>query len=393
MRRTLIVAVTVYLLPFATALAWTPVPGGRLNEVMVDDFEDGVLHEVPANPLPTGYGWQKSTNAGQYTWAVDPTQGANGTGKSMKVTCQTTVPYWWYINPNSRDTYILGGYDKPLNRMEYYIKLPQDWRRTAYTLPDPATYAYQNWNVGTYQRDPNQTLSTSTSTETYGWHFYYQIIYNMYDASWVRVQLNQWPQHMRADHKNPGAYPCKPQGDLFNNWTRAYFTGTDYTSDPGVGFPYDMWFDQWSYYYENEFVTMNPEYGEKEGTPGSVVSWPVTVGNTHSSETREFGLFLSSELFGGANYWTYGIHLYADTNGDGIHQAGETSEPATTGTLQPGGRWHGVLVVTIPASGAGSETGAYVQTALVAWQKTPAYAGLDPHVSRGRIKVGGGGPR
>ena len=368
---------------------WNEVSGGRLNEVMVDDFEDGVLHEVPGSPLPSGYGWQKTSYAGQYTWAIDSTQGGNGTSKSMKVTCTSTVPYWYYINPNSRDTYILDGYDRPLNRMEYYTKLPQNWMMSAYTLPGSMTYCYANWNIGTYARDPNVTLSYGTATETYGWHFYYGYIFNMYDTSWVRVQLNQWPGHMRNDHKTCNAYPGKPQGDVFSNWTRGYFCGVPYTTDPGVGYPYDMWFDQWCFYYENEYVTMNPEYGDGQGTPGSAISYPVTAMNTHPTETREFGFTLSSELFNGANYWTYNIHLYLDTNGDGIHQANETTEPTSTGTLQPGQKWRGVLVATIPTSGAGSEIGSYVVTALTAWQKTPAYAGLDPHISRGRIEVGG----
>lgn len=385
---TIVTAVLGLLIGSDAALAWTPVPAGRLNEVLIEDFESGVINDATANPKPDGYGWQITSNAGQFTWAIDATQGANGSAKSMALTSTSTVPYWYYINGNSKDTYILQGYDKPLNRMEYYIKLPQNWMRDTYLLTD-RDYATANWNIGTYQRDPNQTLSAGTSTETYGWHFYYSIIYNMYDTSWVRVQLNQWPQHMRNLHGSPSAYPCKPQGDMFSNWTRGYFCGVPYTTDPGVGYPYSMWFDQWSFYYENEYVTISPESGDSEGTAGSALGYPIVVANTHPTETREFGLFMSNELFRAANYWTYNVRLYADTNGDGIHQSNETSQPTTTGTLQPGGKWRGVLVVTIPTSGTGAEIGALVQTNLTAWQKTPAYQGLDPHISKSRIKVGG----
>jgi len=371
----------------ATAQAWEAVPAGRLNEVMIDNFEDGIIHEQQTNPKPDGFGWQQTTYAGEYDWQVDDTFGADGTTTSMKITVQSTVPYFYYLH-GGRDKYILQGYDKPVNRMEYWIHLPQDWKRSCHLL-DSGDYCFYNFHVGTYERDPSILLGSSSSTETHGWHFYYHLIYDMYDTSWVRVVLGKWPQHRRSGHINPGFNPCRPQGDMFDHWTRVYFTGTQYTEPAGVDYPHDIWFDQWSFYYQRDYVTINPEYGQGEGLPGDSVVYPITVTNTHPTEAREFGFFKSSELFRAADYWSFDVHLYWDADGDGVHDPAEMSEPNSTGMLQPLEKWRGHLVVNIPASGAGSEIGAYVETTVNAWQKTPAYTDLDPHISVERIKVGG----
>ncbi|HUW83252.1 MAG TPA: DNRLRE domain-containing protein, partial [Phycisphaerae bacterium] len=375
-----------FLLMAGAAHGWDVVPNGRLNEVMVDDFESGVLYELATNPKPDGFGWQTTTYAGDYTWQIDNSFGADGSGKSMKITMQTTVPYFYYLH-SGRDKYILDGYEKPTNRMEFWVKFPQDWMREWYLLHH-GDYIYGNFDVGTYQRDPSITLAGSSATETWGWHFYYQLLFNMYDANWTRVVLGKSPQHKRALHINPGFNPTQPQGDMFKHWTRVYFTGNPYAEPAGPAYPHDIWFDQWSYYYENDYMTCNPEYASGEGTAGASVEYPIVVTNTHPTETREFGLYKSSELYNAADYWTHDARLYLDEDADGVHDAGETTEPTNTGTLAPLTKWYGVLVVNIPASGTGSETGAYVVTALQVYQTSPAYP-LDPHLACPRYLDGG----
>ncbi len=351
------------LIPLARAQG----PDG--NEHLIADFEDGVVHEEP-NPYPDGYFWRITDSGGDFTWGVDDTQGGSGTTHSLVMTVTEGVPYFYYLY-DGQDAYI-NDPDLPLNRMSFDIKLPQGWLKSC--ADDPGcTY---NFHVGTYHRDPN----AMGYHETYNWHFYYQLIFDTYDSNWIHVVLGPWPQHQRSiSGWNPGVNPTRPIARMFNHWSRAYFTGVPYHSDPGVGFPYAVWLDQVRFYYENDYVTAEPEFYERSGLPGDSVHYPITIRNTHPTEQREFGLLLSSHLYNSDNYWTYDVRVYRDDNGDGVLQPTETTEVTTTGTLDPGDTFPLVVANNIPASGAGSNVGAYVKTSLVAWQSAPTYP-LDPHV-------------
>ncbi len=346
------------------------------TEHLIADFEDGVLHEQ-SNPYSDGYFWRITDAGGDFTWGIDGTQGSGGTTHSLVMTVTEGVPYFYYLY-DGQDAYI-NNPDLPLNRMSFDIKFPQGWHKSC--ADDPA--CNYNFHVGTYHRDPN----AMGYHENHNWHFYYQLIFDAYagasltDNGWIHVVLGPWPQHQRSiSNWNPGVNPTRPTARMFNHWSRAYFTGVPYHSDPGVGFPYHIWLDQLRFYYENDYVTAEPEFYERSGLAGDSVQYPITLRNTHPSEQREFGLLLSSHLYNSDNYWTYDVRVYRDDNGDGFLQPTETTEVTTTGTLDPGDVFPIIVVSNIPASGPGSNVGAYVKTSLVAWQRAPVYP-LDPHVA------------
>lgn len=354
-----------------TPLARAQGPDG--NEHVIADFEDGVLHEE-SNPYPDGYFWRITDAGGDFTWGIDDAQGGSGTTHSLVMTVTEGVPYFYYLY-DGQDAYI-NNPDLPLNRMSFDIKFPQGWHKSC--ADDPG--CNYNFHLGTYHRDPN----AMGYHESYNWHFYYHLIFDagasLTDNDWIHVVLGPWPQHQRSvSGWNPGVNPTRPIAQMFNHWSRAYFTGIPYHSDPGVGFPYNIWLDQLRFYYENDYVTAEPEFYERSGLPGDSIHYPVTIRNTHPTEQREFGLLLSSHLYNSDNYWTYDVRIYRDDNGDGILQPSETTEVTTTGTLDPGDVFPVIVSSNIPASGAGSNVGAYVKTSLVAWQSAPVYP-LDPHV-------------
>ena len=125
--------VLVLMLAYASSHAWWVVTDGLPNQVMMEDFESGVLHVRDANPYPDGFGWHPTSNGGVYTWALDPNNGADGSSKSLKFTMQEGSPYFWYMHED-RDMELLHDYDKPINRMRFFVNLPQGWMIDRYNL-------------------------------------------------------------------------------------------------------------------------------------------------------------------------------------------------------------------------------------------------------------------
>ncbi len=98
-------------------------------------------------------------------------------------------------------------------------------------------------------------------------------------------------------------------------------------------------------------VTVSAPADASGNTP-SVVYYPYTVTNT-GNNTNTFALAAASG--GGGNTWT--ATLYFDANGDGVHDAGETTVTATTGATRGGCDLQILRApVTIPASVANGQT-------------------------------------
>jgi len=72
----------------------------------------------------------------------------------------------------------------------------------------------------------------------------------------------------------------------------------------------------------------------------TTVYYPYTLTNT-GNDNNSFGLSGSS-----SNTWT--VALLLDTNGDGIHDAGENTTTSTTGTLAPDAKYYFFMAVTVP---------------------------------------------
>ncbi len=93
---------------------------------------------------------------------------------------------------------------------------------------------------------------------------------------------------------------------------------------------------------------VTPGSGAQSGVAGGVVYLPVVVTNTgNGSDTFSLG---TSSTAG----WS--VLIYRDDNGDGVHQAGETTILTSTGPLAMGGQAACMLAVSLPAGLAGSNS-------------------------------------
>jgi len=88
-------------------------------------------------------------------------------------------------------------------------------------------------------------------------------------------------------------------------------------------------------------VTTPPD---ASGGSNTVVYYPYTVTNT-GNDNNTFTLTAATGS-GLPNSWT--ATIYFDANGDGVHQAGETTVTGSTGVLVPGGTYRFFVGVTIP---------------------------------------------
>ncbi len=88
---------------------------------------------------------------------------------------------------------------------------------------------------------------------------------------------------------------------FYDALTRFYICGVP-ARDPAYSpFPrlYAAWFDEISFYYEDERLEMHPEYSLRRGRPGEEVAHWIRVTNTHPTETRRFAYGVSPRKDGG----------------------------------------------------------------------------------------------
>jgi len=90
---------------------------------------------------------------------------------------------------------------------------------------------------------------------------------------------------------------------------------------------------------------------DSSGGTNTVVYYPYTVTNTGNASNT---FALSAASGAGGNTWT--ATLYFDANGDGVHDAGETTVTATTGALAADATYKFFVAVTIPAGVANGQT-------------------------------------
>ncbi|RME44933.1 MAG: DNRLRE domain-containing protein [Deltaproteobacteria bacterium] len=331
----------------------------------IENFESGVVNES----VESGYYWKRTDNAGTFVWDVSDRQGAAGSSRSLEMTVLEGSPYFWYLNSLDQDAYVTA---EPANRLSFYVKFPKDWMRFVADDPEKA----YNFHVGTYHRDPN----VSGSHETHNWHFYYHLKFDVRDEEWIHVVLTPWVQHQRGvDAWNPGVAPTRPVADFFGSLSRLYFTGLPYHTDAGVGYPYRVYFDEFRFYYENDFVVMEPETLRGWGMPGRTLYYPVTVFNTDPARSQVFGLATSSHLENASNYWSHDVRIYRDANGDGVCLPSEHQEVATTGEIPPRGAAHLCVAVFLQTSGVRYHPDARLHTTVIAWRKSPPFE-ADPHI-------------
>jgi hypothetical protein len=95
------------------------------------------------------------------------------------------------------------------------------------------------------------------------------------------------------------------------------------------------------------------------GSDGGTVSFPHTIQNT-SNGTDTYTL-TATDPAGGITFTD--VKIYIDTDGDGVWDAGETTEVATTGPLAAGGEYKVIVVATVPNTVNPSDSGTIQITA------------------------------
>lgn len=90
---------------------------------------------------------------------------------------------------------------------------------------------------------------------------------------------------------------------------------------------------------------------DKSGNSNTIVYYAYTVTNTGNNSNT---FALSGASGGGGNTWT--ATLYFDANGDGVHDAGETTVTSSTGALAQDTSYKFFVAVTIPQHALNSQT-------------------------------------
>jgi hypothetical protein len=334
----------------------------RTSRVRLCDFEDGRL------PLPSTdrYGFvffvNNAYNAGIYTWAVDATRGAAGTSRSLRFDVTHGYPYFYWL---SNDDAAKIAEARGANRFEFYVSAPPGWL---------AGKTFQNFNIGTYLRAD----AVPTGNETNNMHHYFQLNLDFQTDGWMHVVVGGNPVHQRdVSNWDPGCSSQRPYlGRFWEGATRFYLCGyPNPDAEPGVGYPYSMWFDELAFYYQNDFVVASPGLSRRRGLAGETVYHAATITNTHPLESRRYGLFARGP-YDSVYTWATRPAILADANGDGRYQAGEDTIVTETPLLAPGASFHVLVRDPIPAAAAPSWPAH--RTTLMAWQIEPAPATADP---------------
>lgn len=215
---------------------------GRSGDaVMLADFESGQV------PPELNFFVNNQYNAGQYSWSVDPTQGANGTHSSLKLHVDSGAPYFYFDPFHIGHTgYLAQG--KNVNRLGFYLKLPSGWGQ--------GNNPFFNLHVGWYlSNDPGQN-------ETNNGHFYHYI-YVVPGTDWMHVVVGPnyaWERNQSSSTFDPGwSFHLLDFDSFFGRMTRFYITGAP---NPGnfafAPTPYDLWVDEIELFHEQDLLTASP---------------------------------------------------------------------------------------------------------------------------------------
>jgi hypothetical protein len=305
------------------------------------DFESGPI----PTPSKTAYGLHFYTaspsNRGVYTWSIDPTQGAAGTHRSLRLDVRSGQFYFWFLS-DDRKAYVPGA--RGASRLSFWIKVPPGWGQGG--------HEYQNLNVGTYLRDP---LVWKGQPETRNNHHYFQL-FLVPTGEWMHVVVGDAPHHQRGlGGLDPAKASWRPEiASFYGALTRFYVCGVpcekEGFSPMPAGEPYTAWIDEVELYYEDDRVVAHPEYGLRRGAPGEVVEHRVRITNTHPTETRRFAVRATSPR--------------------GTGWAKPALSASETPALAPGESLDVVLTERVPAEGERAKD--RKQTSVIAWQIEPA---------------------
>jgi len=234
------------------------------EEYILMDFEDSVLHDedwIKAQPIwtvasyvhPKWDSWVNDLLLDIWAWRW----GWNALLVESTDSSMWLPSFWLLRAKNAGVNYIQNikdksGYflpeNKKANRFEFWVKF-EDWYRP--TL----SWLNQNFQVGTYQFDPNKIDGSNDVKESDGWHFYHHMMirHDVAKDGWIHVVLNQSPQHMRAISALPANNPTQPYGNYWELLTRFYIDAYPYFADPEKWYPLKMWIDDIKLSYVEEW--------------------------------------------------------------------------------------------------------------------------------------------
>lgn len=320
-----------------------PPPTGDTFVLM--DFEEPVLRDeawLLAQPQGTvAIIVQPKSDSGVDSLSLAVGEGRNGGNALLVESPDATaqLPGFWlakYENKgykaNFRDD---RGYMLPrprrANRLEFWIRFEPGFKALSSAAQPPKYPNHQNLHVGTYHYDPAK-LGQADTKESDNWHFYYQVFlrHDKANGEWIKVIVNEAPQHQRSIGAMPPNNPTLPAGNLWELLTRLYIDNVPYNSDPEKPYPVKMWVDDVRLVYVPETLPVTVDVVGYR--PGEVVAaaapivLPVTL--TNNSEAEICG------KIGIAAYW--GIRAKFDGPTDVCIAAGATlsrtltiTEPAT----------------------------------------------------------------
>jgi hypothetical protein len=318
-------------------------------------------------PSEAGYGLtffrENRWNSGRYRPSIDDACGARGTRRSLRLDVERGQ-FYFYVASDDRRRFIEAA--RGANRMSFYLKLPPGW--------GAAAGRYYNLNVGTYLRDRRVFHGEPESGNN---HHYFQIFATP-DGGWLHVVLGESPSHQRDVYGlDPAKTSWRPGiARFYDALTRFYVCGVP-DRKKGVPFepaggPYTAWFDELSFFYEDERVVAFPEYSARAGAPGDEVVHRIRVTNTHPGEPRRFAY----EVTSAANDAWPVRPVLRDLEGRAV---------SSTPLLGPGESDTVLLIERVPRPARGAAPVRPHRTSVLAYQVEPPPAPADPRVENRSI--------
>lgn len=234
-----------------------------IEEHVIMDFDDKVLHDSAwlekqaAKSSFTFVGPKGDSGADKLSLAVG--EGINGSNALLveSTSKEMGLPGFWVMRGKSKpgNIYDKSGYllpsGKRANQVEFWLRFQPNFRKTRTSSPKIIYPNHQNLHFGTYHFDPSLIGMRTPVKESHNWHFYHQIYLRNDKAQekWIRVVLNEAPQHQRSLGGLPGINPTAPHGNYFEIMTRFYIDCTPYFSDPEIEYPVKMWVDNIKFRY------------------------------------------------------------------------------------------------------------------------------------------------
>ncbi len=234
----------------------------------LQDFEDGVLW-VPGGGQDTtgnGRGWVFTSSAAGdgATIEIDPTVGANGTQKSLKITFNHDDPQIYFRSEEKTTDHMPEA--NGANRMSFYVRFPADFPI------QPLPFRYDTWQFGSYIHDPSDWTEAHAATyeEDYGIHHYYhRLTIEKNGDGWVKYILTTQP-----DQANYSGSTVPPDiTHFFDSFGRFYFHFGPEAGGPEVPNPFTIWIDEIRFYHDDGSVGGQIHVGgqDDEGFDGEYI--------------------------------------------------------------------------------------------------------------------------